>query len=72
MIQDCIPSSSRMLKIVMHEFFLYYNAILYNLLYDDDWFIFEVKAINQCYILHQYMTYHIFEEYFNHTDKTWF
>ena len=72
MILDCIPLSSRMLKIVMHKFFIHHKAILYSLLDDDDWFIIEVKATNQCYILHQYMVYHTFEEYLNLTDKTWF
>ena len=70
--QDFIPLSSRMLKIVMHEFFLNHNAMLYNLLYDDDCFTIQEKATNQCYILHQYMVYHTFEEYLNTTYKTWF
>ena len=61
-----------MLKIVMHEFFINHNAMLYNLLFDDDWFTIQEKATNQCYILHQYMVYHTFEENLNTTDKTWF
>ena len=70
--QDHIPLSSRMLKIVMHEFFINHNAMLYNLLYDDDCFTIQEKATNQCYIRHQYMVYHTFEEYLNTTDKTSF
>ena len=46
--------------------------MFYNLLYDDDCFTIDEKATNQCYILHQYMIYHTFEEYRNTTYKTWF
>ena len=56
----------------MHEFFINHNAMLYILLYDGDCFTIQEKATNQCYILHQYMVYHTFEEYLNTTYKTWF
>ena len=63
---------SRMLKIVIHVFFINHNALLYNLLYEDNCFIIQEKATNQCYILQQYILYLTFEKYLNITDKTWF